>query len=244
MRTIAGALCIAGTLAPLLAEGPAEQLAQITSTQRLNFAPNGTVRVDKSWGDLHIEGWDQPLVEVAVVKSTSYSDDAARLKEKAAPKLDTIKVLAERRSDSELTISTTRATRANWVPPFSKTTRNGVHLEYIIHVPKLSHLVVNHRGGSVEVANITGEIEVANRDGDILLMLPASGAYAIDARSNMGHIASDFEGRTVSRYLVGQRFSSASSPGSHRIHLRAGFWGITILALPPDGELLSAAGVE
>jgi hypothetical protein len=214
----------------LFGEGPAEQLAQVINTQRIDFAPGGTIRLEKSWGDLYIEGWDQPQVEISVTKSTSYSDNAAALKEKVAPKLDTIKVAADRRSDSELAV------------PLSKTAKNGVHLEYSLHVPRNSRLIIDHRGGSVEVGNVTGDIEAANRHGDILLMLPGAGAYAIDARSRMGHIASDFEGKTLSRYLVGQRFIGANSSGAHRIYLRTGFGGITILAIPPEGESLSTAG--
>jgi hypothetical protein len=237
----AGAL---GVVVLLFGEGPAAQLARVTDTQRIDFAPGGTIRVDKSWGDLYIEGWDQPRVEITVTKTTSYSDNLAHLKVKTAPKLETIKVAGERRSDSEMAISTRWAPRAKRVPPFSKGSKNGVHLEYAVHVPRDSRLIIDHHGGSVEVGNVTGEIDAANRDGDILLMLPAGGAYAIDARSKLGHIASDFEGKTLSRYFAGQRFVGTNASGSRRIHLRTGFGGITILAIPPEGELLSTAGSE
>jgi hypothetical protein len=121
--TIAFAVLGFGGLLP--GEGPAEQLARTTSTQRIDFAPGGTIRLEKSWGDLYIEGWDQPQVEISVTKSTSYSDNPVSLKEKAAPKLDTIKVAADRRSDAELAISTMWAMGSYPLLPLSKVTRNG-----------------------------------------------------------------------------------------------------------------------
>jgi hypothetical protein len=77
-----------------------------------------------------------------------------------------------------------------------------------------------------------------------MLLLPEKGSYAIDARSKMGHIASDFDGKTLSRYLVGQRFVGTGPASARRIHLRTGFGGVTILALPPEGEALSSADGE
>jgi hypothetical protein len=227
---------------PLLAEGPAEQLAQATTTQRVNFAPGGTIHWNNSYGDLYIEGWDQAQVEITVTKSSHYFKAAG--KEKAATKLDTVRVAVERRSDTELQILTTLPPRTHLAPPLPGTKGNGVTIEYRVHVPRDSRLVIDHHGGSVLVGNVAGDIEAANRHGDIMLMLPEKGSYSIDARSKMGHIASDFEGSTLSRYVVGQRFIGAASSPSRRIHLRTGFGGITILAIPPEAEALYTSGGE
>ena len=220
---------LAAGMIPLCAEGPAEQFAQIASLQRIDFAPAGTVRWNSSYGDLYIEGWDQPRVEIAVIKA-SHFDDRSEV-DKNAARLETVSVMTNRRSDTDLEISTTRK-------------KSRVTMEYRIRVPRDSHLVIEHGGGMVTAGNITADIDVANRDGDIMLMLPEKGLYAIDARSKMGHIASDFDGKTLSRYLVGQRFIGAGGSGSRRIHLRTGFGGITILALSPEGEALSSADGE
>ena len=214
---------------PLFGEGPAEQFAQTTATQRIHFAPGGTIHWNNSYGDLYIEGWDRPEVEVTVIKSTSY--DERELAKKNSGRPETVGVTAERRSDMDIEITTAHS-------------HNKVKMEYRIRVPRDSRLVVDHRGGTVLAANVTGDIDVANRDGDIMLMLPEKGAYAIDARSKMGHIASDFDGKTLSRYLLGQRFIGTGPAAAHRIHLRTGFGGITILALASEGEALSSADGE
>jgi len=177
-----------------------------------------------------------------VTKSSHYFKAAG--KEKAATKLDTVRVAVERRSDTELQILTTLPPRTHLAPPLPGTKGNGVTIEYRVHVPRDSRLVIDHHGGSVLAGNVAGDIEAANRHGDIMLMLPEKGSYSIDARSKMGHIASDFEGSTLSRYVVGQRFIGAASSPSRRIHLRTGFGGITILAIPPEAEALYTSGGE
>jgi hypothetical protein len=204
----------------------------------VKFDPGGTIRWNNSYGDLYIEGWDRPEVEIAIIESTSYF--AVPLKPDIGKKLEKVQVKIESRSDTELDLSTTPTHRHN-VPLLPGNTRNGVTMEYRIHVPRNSRLVIQHGGGSVMAGNITGEIDIDNRDGDIMLMLPEKSAYSIDARSRMGHIASDFAGATHSRFLVGQRFIAEPGSPAHRIRLRTGFGGITVQALPPEGEALSTA---
>jgi hypothetical protein len=227
---------------PVWAEGPAQQSAQTSTTQLLSFAPGGTIRWDNSYGDLYIEGWDQAQVEITVIKSTHYYEPAG--KEQATQGLDTVRVATDRKSDTELAISTTLPRRKDWAPPLRDTKRNGVTMEYRVRVPWDSRLVIDHHGGYVLVGNVTGDIDVSNRSGEIMLMLPAKGSYSIDAKSRMGHIASDFAGTAWNRYVVGQRFSGTGPSPAHRIHLRTGFGGITILAIPPEAEALSIAQPE
>jgi hypothetical protein len=233
------ALLIAlGMALPVLAEGPAAQFTQVTDTRLISFSPGGTIRIVKSYGDLYIEGWDRAEVEMIVIKSTHYF--APAVKDEAKERMRAITVEAARRSDTELAIETGTSKNPSRSLPHS--TRSSVTMECRIHVPRDVRLMINHRGGSVLVSNVTGDVEADDREGDIMLMLPAGGTYSIDATSKMGHIASDFEGRTRNRYIIGQRFVSANSPGARRIHLCVGFGGVTILALPPEGEALATAG--
>jgi hypothetical protein len=225
-----------------VAEGPAQQKAEIITQREISFPADGTIRLNNSYGDLYIEAWDRSKVEFTVTKATRYY--GSPVGPKKAGKLETVNVSAERRSDSEVEILTTLPTRHNWAPPLPRTTTNGIRMQYEIHVPRQASLIIIHHGGQVTIGNVTGDVDAVNRDGDILLMLPTSGSYAIDARSKMGHIASDFAGRTSSRFLLGQRFIGANAQVSKRIHLRTGFGGITITALPPEAEALSRGGKE
>jgi hypothetical protein len=202
--------------------------AEIDSTRKVSFAPGGTIRWKGSYGDLYIEAWDQPQVEITVMKSTNYYPPPVNPSKTS--RLEEVKVVTATPSANELSITTSKHVKR-------------VALEYRIYVPRNSRLVVEHHGGGgVTIGNVKGDIEATNRDGDIMLMLPGQGVYAIEARSKMGHIASDFPGSTHVRYLVGESFTSPSASSARRIHLRVGFGGITILALPPEGQGLFTAG--
>ena len=190
---------------------PLSAADRVSSTERMSFAPGGTIHLNDSYGYLTVEGWDQPEVEITVIKST---DDKQRL--------TGLRVVAEKRSESELVISTPRKGR------------RGVNVEYLIHAPREAKLVIHHDGVYVLVSNMSGEIEATNRKGDIVLMLPNSSSYSIDAKSKMGTVASDFAGKAHVRYFIGERFAGADANSTHRIFLRVGFGGITIKEVPPE----------
>jgi hypothetical protein len=211
----------------LRAEGPAQIATSVSKTATFPMQLGGTVRFPNSHGDLYIEGWDRPEAEITITKSTRYHDPHLAT-DKASSALSAIEVTTEARSGAEIQIST-------------KGKKKGVDLEYRIHLPRNTRLEIQHRGGSVTVENIAADMNVSNRDGDIVLMLPDHQEYAVDARCRMGHIASDFDGKTSSRTLVGQRFRGNGSRSVYGLRLRTGFGGITLVAVPPEGQGLSVA---
>jgi hypothetical protein len=215
-----------GVLMAMLPSLSAEEFkrTQVTSTERVDFAPGGVIRLNNSYGDLYVEGWDQPAVEVVVIKTMPYNYQPKH-PERGAQRLERVLIRADRRSDTELAISTTRASHSG-----------GVSVEYQIRVPRESSLVIQHGTGYVFVNNVIGDIQAAGGRGDILLMLPARAAYAIDAKSKFGTISSDFEGSAqVAPYRLGERYATGNS-SAHRIHLRMGFGGITIKAQSVEGS--------
>jgi hypothetical protein len=214
----------------LHAEGP-EKYRQISvsNTERINFAPGGTIRVNDSSGHVMVEGWDQNEVEITVVKSMPYGYD----KDRAQQQLNRVKVNTQRVSPTELAIST--------VPSH----RGKVTVDYEIHVPRDSKLVIHHNGGYVLASQVSGDIEATCRRGDIIVMLPDPGPYSIDAKSKLGNVLSDYTGDThLLRYLVGERYASPNPAPAHRIYLRVGMGGITIKQLPLKAEVPVAASAN
>jgi hypothetical protein len=224
-------------------EGP-KQSFETTHTERFDFLPGGAISLNNSYGYLTVEGWDEPEVEITVTKSTNrfYQPDQ---KEKAEKHFDEVRVVAERRSDKELTISTLLPARHGFpsdiLPPgriivtMPKTSKRGVTVEYTVHVPRDSRVVVHQDNGYVWVSDVRGDIEVDSHTGDMIVMLPDPGPYSIDARTRMGSISSDLMGQGHKRFLVGSRFVRASQAPSRRIHLRMGRGSITIKNGPPSG---------
>jgi hypothetical protein len=237
-------LCLVGTVLPLPgADGPQEnapkQLFEVTRVERVAFQPGGTIRLDHSYGYLTVEGWDEPEVEITVTKSTNHFDEPDR-KQKAEQRFGRVGVVTERRSDKELVTSTTLPARKGVrrlmvirsLPP---SRQRGVTLEYKVHVPRDSRLVVHHDNGYVWVSDVTGDIEVDSHTGDMIVMLPDPGPYSIDARTRMGRVSSDFAGKTGSQLLLGSHFTYASQATSRRVHLRMGRGSITVKKGPPSG---------
>jgi hypothetical protein len=212
----------------LLAEKAVERPEQTSSTERVNFAPGGTIRFNNSFGDLYVEGWDQPQVEMTMMKS--FQD--YRPPKDAAASLERVKFTTEHPSPNELAIGTTIPSHSFFRHLFGG--KGDVTVRYELRVPRDSNLVIHHGGGNILIGNITGGIEATNREGDIVLMLPTPGPYAIDAKSKMGTVASDFEGKAHVRYFVGERFAGADTNSPRKIFLRVGFGGITIKEVPPE----------
>jgi len=210
-------LGLLGMIVPLSA---AEQRVEVTKTERINFAPGGIIRVNGSYGSLNVEGWDRSEVEITVVKSTQ-KYYGPKQRENAGANLERARISTERVSATELAISTHQDRK--------------ISVDYEIRVPRDSRLEIHHGTGQLLVANVTGDIQATGHRGDILLMLPDTAAYSIDAKTKVGVVTSDFAGDLHRRgYLLGERF--AGPPASHRLYLRVSLGGITIKSVPPEAE--------
>jgi hypothetical protein len=187
-------------------------------TERLDFPSGGTLRVKNSTGELTVEGWDQPGIEITTIKSP---------KNAAAP-VDRAQVKAELQKD-EVVVTTTFPKHATLVRPF--TGLIDVRLEYRIKAPRNAHVVVDHNNGEVHIDGITGELHVTDHKGLITIHVPQDGQYAIDAKAKLGAIDSDFPGREQHKLKFGHTFVNQASPSSQKMYLRIGFGDITILAL-------------
>jgi hypothetical protein len=241
--TLIDATVLFGADAPE-AKGPKLSF-EVTSTQRVPFLPGGTVRLEHSYGYLTVEGWDEPEVEVTVIKSTDRFYEPAQ-KPKADQRLEQIRVTDERRSDKDVAILTALPARTGFSHTLSRIivirsmlrgNTRGVTVEYRVHVPRDSRLEVHHDHGYVWVSDVTGDIQVNSHTGDMIVMLPDPGPYSIDARTRLGSISCDVTGKSMNRlsqFLVGSHFDYASQTPKRRVYLRMGRGSIEILQDLPD----------
>jgi hypothetical protein len=231
-------LSVFATIHPLSAtegvyeKGP-RQSFEVTNTERVPFSPGGTIRISNSYGYLTVEGWDEAAVEIIVIKSTDSFYEPSHQRRAEQP-FDQVRVVAERRSDKELVISTTISGRHRFLPK----SKHGVTLDYRIHVPRESRLVVHHDNGYVCVSDMTGDLDVRSHTGDLMVMLPDDpGPGSIDARTRLGSVSSDITGKSLSRIsqlLVGSHYDYASQTPKRRIYLRMGRGSIEVLRDLPD----------
>jgi hypothetical protein len=229
-------LTVLGVTLPLCGDEILKPPAQVTSSEHFDFAPGGVIRLDGSFGDLYVEGWDQPRVEMTVTKFMPYEYESTH-PERSVQHMSAVRVVAERRSPADLAISTSLPPRVGflWHPIPPANTRH-VTMEYQLLVPRNSRLMIHHGVGYVSISGITGDIEADCHRGDIALWLPESGTYSIDAKSRLGKVTSDFAGSSLSQWLVGQKFVSVTPSSPQKLHLRMGFGGITIKPILPESS--------
>lgn len=199
----------------LLADEPG---SRITTTQHLTLPAGGAVHVTKWSGEVEVEAWDQPDVELTAVIATPPGED-----EYSKPRLQ-LTHIAMTRHGNELVIATTKGHGAGHPA-----------VDYKIRAPRNARLVVDRGSGEVHMTGLSGDIRAAVRRGEIVLLLPQDAHYAIDAKSDMGNVVSDFAGPAgaASRrhpWIFGHGFTAAAQgPAAHTLYLRAGFGDLLIL---------------
>jgi len=209
----------------LLAVDAPRQRVQQTKTERMEFPLGGLLRLSHSMGELTIEEWDQPGLEITTTKTTLAEYDSAT-RQKGVEELDQVSMAAERRGD-ELVLTTTFPPHSRFKPRLPGSAKVG--LESHIYVPRAARLAIEHGSGNLYLEDVTGEIRASTLDGEILLRLPEQGHYAIDARSKWGSVTSDFAGQARrARWLVGHQFAAHDEAGAQKLYLRAGYGDIII----------------
>ncbi len=187
----------------------------VETAESAPFASGGAIDILDSFGEVQVEGWDKPDVEIKISKGTGRNatpEEEAR----ARAKLERVKVVSSKKSADRLQIAST--------VPF----RNNLDLTYRIKVPRETHLTIRHDIGEVKVVNVSGNITVTNRIGEIDLRLPENQEYEIDARSRIGGVDSQFKGKSSRPFLVGEKLVSGAPGAARRIYLRVGIGGIEI----------------
>jgi hypothetical protein len=212
----------------LFADDEVKQKVQVTHTETAALPSGGRLLLKNSIGEVTVEGWDRPDVEIATVKSTK-TEVASADREKASHELDKVKVSVERQG-ADLVVATEYPRRRKFSPARLLSPGAGFDLEYRIKAPRNAALEVDHASGEVHVTNLTGDIHATVRDGLITLNLPPEGVYDIDAKSGIGAVISDFPGNTQRSRLFGHEFVQGK-PAPHKLYLRAGFGDIIIFKM-------------
>jgi hypothetical protein len=194
----------------------------LANTQTLSFDPTGVIQVERSFGDVEIEGWDKAEVQITTIRSTqqSYADEDLAAAEKD---LSEIAITAVKQGEDRLKISTDFPSRSTTRLLRSRTSTD---LKYVIKAPAQAKIVVHHDIGQVNLVNFRGDIEVTNRIGEIGLRLPDPQAYSVDASARVGDVDSEV-GSSSGENLVGQHLRNCAF-GHPLMYLRVGIGDITI----------------
>jgi hypothetical protein len=210
---------------PLIADDRSKETLSTTHTERFNLPVPGVIRLENSFGEVDIHGWDRPEVEVRVGRSSEHFYEEKDRAE-AQRRLDSVQITTKQ-NGNDVVISTAYPPLNRFVHPLSR--RSDIDISYRIQAPRASKLIIDHNNGGVYVSNITGDIRAAVINGQISLTLAAAGQYAIDARCTLGHVYSDFEGRDRNRWVLGEDFGLQSTAPATNLYLRVRVGDIIIL---------------
>jgi hypothetical protein len=183
-----------------------------------SFTSGAAIHLDNSRGEVTIEGWDRPGIEVIVTKSTAGIFDA-----KQHPAADQLlghfNVKAESK-DSQIVIST----------ELPKKGRDGVLIDYLIHAPRGTKVEVNHGDGGLTVTGLASDLQATLRRGQVTLTLPGTEAFAIDAHTGIGDVYSEFEGTDRRRRIrLTHDFTGAAGSATHKIKVNLEIGDIVLL---------------
>ena len=221
------ALAMAIAAPATAADEPGEPVA-VTSTQRVALAAGGTVHIDETWGELSIEGWDEPAVEVVTTRRTAKPYPAAKA-EKTRADLERFGARVEASASDRVSIVGV-SPGGSVTKPFGG--KSGVRLTYVVRVPRNSRLELDNGAGTVRIADVTGDIAVDSDVGEVTLRVPIEPTTAVEASSGIGDVdvgdALERQGDLRRRALVGQRFSYQPPRVDKRITVKLGVGSITI----------------
>jgi hypothetical protein len=231
METMKKLACLALAMAPALCANVPREAVKVTTTDRVELASGGTIRLVGTSGELSVEGSDTREAVITLTRS-AYPNNSAKDREQATRSLNAIRVVTNRSADGELVVTTVfqRHLMRRLFRPAE------INLDYRVQVPHDSRVVIHHGVGDVVIYDVTGPLEATVKTGDIVVQLPASTQYTIDARCAVGGIHSDFPAGIRSTDLIGQKTGPDTSAPSRRVYLRTGIGGIQIVRNPPEAH--------
>lgn len=146
----------------------------------------GTLTIDTRIGDVTVEGWDYPRLEVDAEKLVR-----AGSKRKADVLYDKIGIRL-RGQDKQITLTTTLPPRRVW-RPFKGESKLTVN--YTIRMPYDANLIVRCVDGDVTVHGLTKQISLRVNYGDVEVELPdAYQLRSLKAHTALGYVESDLRG--------------------------------------------------
>ncbi len=195
----------------------AEEYSRVSHHAARLFS-TGTLVVDSRMGDLRIEGWDEPRVEVEAEKIVRAGSE-----EKAAPLYDRLKIQLEGQ-DKEVRLRAVFPPRRIW-RPFRGESRLSVNFR--IRMPYDANLTLRCVDGDVRIFGITGREKLRVNYGDVEVNVPdVYRLRSLDAHAWMGYVQSDLRGLDEDRAGLRQKISFWNSRGRQEISVQVRMGGV------------------
>jgi hypothetical protein len=178
----------------------------------------GTLTIDARMGDIRIEGWDEPRLEIEAEKLV-----VAGSEKKAKPLYDRLKVELEGQ-DKKVLLRTVYPPRRPW-RPFRGESK--LSINFHIHMPYDANLRLKCVDGDVRISGVVGQQYIRVNYGDVEIEIPSVYRLrSLNARSWLGYVQSDLHGEDNAGF--GPKVVFWNSSGDQDIDVRVRMGGVYI----------------
>jgi len=178
----------------------------------------GTLVIDARVGDIQVEGWDEPRLEIEAEKVVQAKDA-----QKAQALYDRVQVALEGK-DKQVRLRTLYPPRRLW-RPFRGESKLSVNFR--IHMPYDANLVLKCVDGDVGVKGLAGRQEIHVNYGDVEINVPSIyHLRSLNARSFLGYVQSDLHGEDSAGF--GRKIVFWNSDGNQDISVRVRMGGVYV----------------
>jgi hypothetical protein len=178
----------------------------------------GTLTLDTRTGDIEVEGWDEPRLEIEADKVVEAKDE-----ERARSLYDQLQVVLSGQ-DKQVLLRTLYPARRPW-RPFRDESKLSVNFR--IHMPFDANLTMKCVDGDVRISGLIGKQEISVNYGDVEIDIPSIYRLrSVNARSILGYVQSDLHGEDSAGW--GRKILFWNSQGDQDIRVRVRMGGVYV----------------
>jgi hypothetical protein len=213
IRRLATVSCVLGVALLLSSPLQADEFTKTLhySARMFSF---GTLTVQTRTGDIQVESWDEPRLQIDAEKVVEAKDQ-----KHAQPLYEQVQVVLSGQ-DKQVLLRTIYPTRRLW-RPFRDESKLSVNFR--IHMPFDADLILKCVDGDVRVSGLVGKQEVNVNYGDVEINVPSLYRLrSLNARSLLGYVQSDLHGENSAGWSRRIMFWNSSGDQDIKIRVRMG----------------------
>ena len=195
----------------------ADEFSQVSQYSVRMFS-YGLLTIDTRMGDIHIEGWDEPRLEIEAEKVVRSKSEKT-----AKPLYERITVVLEGQ-DKRVLLRTLYPPRRMW-RPFRGESQLSVN--YRIKMPFDANLVLKCVDGDVWIRGVEGKEQLLVNYGDVEIDIPSRDRLrSLRAHTWLGYVQSDLHGESNAGF--GPRISYWNPSGAQDIYVKVRMGGVFV----------------
>ena len=178
----------------------------------------GMLTIDTRTGNVQIEGWDEPRLEIEAEKVVEAKDE-----KRAQPLYDMLQIVLSGQ-DKQVLLRTIYPPRRLW-RPFRDESKLSV--DFRIHMPLDANVMLKCVDGDIRTSGLLGTQQINVNYGDVEIDVPSVYRLRLlDARTILGYVQSDLHGEDSAGW--GRKIVFWNNDGDQDIKVRVRLGGVYV----------------